>query len=116
MVLESHKNVFIFTPILLLGGTEIQTLNLIRVLINLGYTVTVCCYFEFDESVVSQYRNAGVKLILLKLNRSISFIGNLFKLFIVFIRLVAILNKYKPNIVHVQYLAPGFIPIFFHRK
>ena len=41
------KHVFVATPVLLLGGTEMQTLEMVRVLVKNFYRVTVCCYYEY---------------------------------------------------------------------
>ena len=64
------KHVLIAIPVLLVGGTERQTLTLASVLLNAGYRVTVCCYYESEESMVSEMRNTGAEVLLLGLNRS----------------------------------------------
>jgi glycosyltransferase involved in cell wall biosynthesis len=90
--------------VLLIGGTEIQTLNLVYALVSDGYHVIVCCYYEYEEAVVSMFRSAGAKVILLSLKRS----NGMFSL----IRELRLLIKsQQPNIIHVQYLEPGLIPI-----
>jgi hypothetical protein len=66
----SIRNVLICMPVLLIGGTEIHTLYLVRVLLNAGYQITVCCYFEYDTSMVSQMEEIGSNVILMKLKRS----------------------------------------------
>ena len=38
------KTVLIAIPVLLIGGTEIQTLSVAKALISGGYRVIVCCY------------------------------------------------------------------------
>lgn len=100
--------VLIAIPCLLTGGTEIQTLNLVRALIQGGHQVTTACYFEHTEiwwscmkmRVVKWYsfkegvRLGGVKGILFLLK-------NLWKIKL----------SFKPDVVHVQYMAPGAIPI-----
>lgn len=102
------QHVVVAIPVLLIGGTEVQTLNLVRVLVESGYTVTVCCYYEFDQVMVSMMEEAGAKVVLMGLNRSTGLL-HLFK------KLVEKFKKLKPNIVHVQYVAPGFIPIIASR-
>jgi L-malate glycosyltransferase len=103
-----QKKVMIAIPMLLVGGTEMQSLNLVQVLIEAGYTVTVCCYYEYDDSMVSQMERAGVKVTLMKLKRADGMVSLIIKLKILF-------KEFKPDIVHVQYVAPGFLPIIAAR-
>jgi len=110
-----RRNVLIALPVLLVGGTEIQTLAVVRVLLAAGHRVAVCCYYEFEESVVEQFRYAGAKVVLMGLDRSTDgrgatdHIGELVR------RLGAVFREERPDIVHVQYLAPGLIPILVAR-
>lgn len=104
------KRVMLCTPVLLLGGTEIQMLALVRTLIEGGHRVATCCYYEFDEYVVDQFREAGAQVLLLKLDRSHGYFG-VNKIWELMRKLVRGFDEYKPDIVHVQYLAPGLIPI-----
>lgn len=92
-----------------MGGTEVQTLNLVRVLAA-GYGVTVCCYYEYEEAVVNNFREAGAEVLLLGLVRTgqgsvIAVLWTLLR------RLVTVFRASRPDIVHVQYLAPGLVPI-----
>jgi glycosyltransferase involved in cell wall biosynthesis len=98
------KHCLIAIPCLLLGGTEIQTLNLCRALILGGYQVKVCCYYEFDEKMVDAFQNKGAEVILMALDRTQG-------LFHLIWKLKALFKRIKPDIVHVQYMAPGFVPI-----
>ena len=97
-------HVFVTIPCLLLGGTEVQTLNLARVLVAGGYMVTVCCYYEYDNQMVAAFQKSGAEVVLMGLERS----QGLFELIR---KLKTLFQKVKPNIVHVQYMAPGFAPI-----
>ncbi len=91
-------------PCLLHGGTEMQSLLLVRALIELGYAVEVCCYFEWDERVVAEFQEAGAAVQLLGWSRSLSAIK--------FIRsLAATFQEKSLTAVHVQYMAPGLLPI-----
>jgi glycosyltransferase involved in cell wall biosynthesis len=100
--------VIITIPCLLRGGTEMQTLLLVRALIELGYNVEVCCYFEFDKLVVDEFKAAGVKVEILGWSRAIGTIE--------FIRDLAKIFRVKsPDVVHVQYMAPGLLPIIAAR-
>lgn len=98
------RHVFIATPVLMIGGTEVQTLSLVRVLVSSGYRVSVCCYYEYEPTMVEEMKAAGAEVILMELLRSDG-------LLYLAKRLMGILKEHQPHIVHVQYVAPGFIPI-----
>ncbi len=85
-------------PCLLQGGTELQTLQLARVLRGDGHEVSVCCYFEHDPAMVE----AVGRVELLDLDRSLSPV-----------RLVSVLRRAfaGADVVHVQYMAPGFLAV-----
>ncbi|HAM52391.1 MAG TPA: hypothetical protein DCP92_17475 [Nitrospiraceae bacterium] len=100
----TNKHVVIAIPVLFVGGTEIQTLNLVTVLKSGGYQVSVCCYYEYDDSMVEEVQAAGAHVMLMKLNREDGLV-NLFK------KLRHLFSELNPDIVHVQYIAPGLVPI-----
>lgn len=110
----SQKRVLIATPVLLIGGTEIHALSFVRVLVEAGYKVGVCCYYEFDNSVVVQFKEAGADVILLHSDRSDGRFG-ISKIIELIRNLKSIFKEYRPDIVHVQYLAPGLVPIIAAR-
>lgn len=90
------------------GGTEIQTLNLVKCLKSLDHEISLICYFEHDPIVANEFSTAGASIILLDLVREIGCIN-----FIV--RLWSEIRKIKPEFVHVQYMAPGALPIIAAR-
>ena len=102
--------VLITIPCLLTGGTEMQTLHLTRALIALDYKVCVFCYFEYDMNIVRRFQDAGAEVVLCnpqcngrpKGLRLLKELNTQFR---------AILKEYQPDIVHVQYMAPGLLPI-----
>lgn len=98
----------LLTPVLLLGGTEIQTLALVSVLVSGGYKVTVCCYYEYEQDMVKRFETAGAKVLLMKYERAQG-LWHLAK------GLLKLFREINPDIVHIQYLAPGFIPIIVAR-
>ena len=98
------KDILILLPVLLVGGTEIQTMSLVRALRFGGYNVSVCCYYEHDDSVISQIESSGTNVILLDLRRSAGISP-------LFLHLKRLFEDLEPHIVHVQYIAPGLIPI-----
>ena len=97
--------VLICIPCLMTGGTEIQTLNIVQALVQSGHDVTVACYFEHTPDMVARYRKAGAQIVLFSPDgiratgyRSIIF---LYK------HLRSIVKQMRPDITHVQYMAPG---------
>ncbi len=104
----TKQTVVVTIPVLLVGGTEIQTLNLVRTLVDNGYRVTVCCYYDHEASMVSAMQTAGALVVLLDLAWS----TGLWHLLSVLRRFIA---EQHPDIVHVQYMAPGFIPVLAAR-
>lgn len=103
-----QKKVLIAIPVLLIGGTEMQTLNLVRILIKDSYQVMVCCYYEYNNSMVSQMERAGATVILMKLKRSDGMLS-------LMIKLKKLFRELQPDIIHVQYVAPGLLPIIAAR-
>jgi len=101
---QEPKTTLIMMPVMLLGGTEFQVLSLVQVLVRAGYTIKVCCYYEYDEGVASIFRKNGAQVILMGLKRKDG-LWNLSK------KLRQLLKQISPDIVHVQYLAPAFVPI-----
>ena len=85
-----------------------QTLHLVSVLVSSGYQVTTLCYFEYDTDIVKQFKNIGSQVELLQWNRTISAWQFIF-------RLKRILKNSTPSLVHVQYMAPGALPIIAAR-
>jgi glycosyltransferase involved in cell wall biosynthesis len=104
LAMALNRKIVIAIPCLLRGGTEMQSLLLVRALIELGYDVGVCCYFEWDELVVKEFQAAGAAVRLLGWPRSLGTVG--------FIKsLATIFRETLPTVVHVQYMAPGLLPI-----
>jgi len=105
---EKCQKVVITIPVLLTGGTEIQTLTLVKVLVRAGYEVIVCCFYEFDQCMVNQMRQASAKVALLNQNWNDG-------LWSILKNVTLFLREEKPYIVHVQYMAPGFIAVLSAR-
>lgn len=105
--------VLITIPCLLTGGTEIQTLNLVQALVQDRHQVVVVCYFEYSQEMVYRYQETGCKVMCL--NSSGERIGGWKGALYLFKGLRRVLKIVHPEIVHVQYMAPGAIPILFLR-
>lgn len=79
-----------------------QTLLLSRVFASRGFAVIICCYFLTDEKVIARFNEQKVEVMTLNLPKNaLSFIKGLASFFM----------KVKPDLVHVQYVAPGLLPI-----
>lgn len=102
------RKVWIGIPCLSRGGTEVQTLLLVKALVDFGHEVVVCCYFEFDANVVAEYLIAGASVRLLYLSRSVG----AFRLIHVLSRLF---REESPFVLHVQYMSPGLLPVLAAR-
>ena len=101
--------VLIAIPCLLTGGTEIQTLNLVRALVKGEHQVTTACYFEHTENMVKLYEEAGSKVVLF--SKEGVRLGGVKGILFLLKNLWKIKLSFKPDVVHVQYMAPGAIPI-----
>jgi glycosyltransferase involved in cell wall biosynthesis len=110
----NNAKVLVAIPCLLLGGTEYQTLNLVKALKESGYEVKVLCYFEYDNRMVAYMREAGANVVLMTKSgtRPSKFLPKLSALFQGFRKT---LKTYKPDIVHVQYMAPGSLAILLFK-
>lgn len=101
--------ILICIPCLLTGGTEIQTLNLVQALVGGGHRVVTVCYFEYSENMVARFRQSGSEVVCL--SPTGVRIGGWRGILFLYKGLRKALKRYKPNVAHVQYMAPGAIPI-----
>lgn len=107
--------VLVAIPCLKIGGTEIQTLRLVEALIQNKYHVVTVCYFEYSTNVVQQFMSAGSHVVCLSAygtrpagtKAQWKFLND---------GLRRVVSEYHPDIAHVQYMAPGAMPIIIlHR-
>jgi len=96
--------ILIAIPCLLNGGTERQTLMLSEVLQSCSHAVWILCYFEYDPAIVNELEKTGASVKLLNLDRKSGFLR-------IICRLRKEIRSARPEIVHVQYMAPGALPI-----
>ena len=92
-------------PCLLTGGTEMQTLNTVRALVQGGHEVTVACYFEHTPYMIGQFEEAGAKVLLFSPD-GVRLGGWRIAPFL-YRQLRGVLKTVRPDMVHVQYMAPG---------
>jgi len=83
-------------------------LSLVRVLVNAGYSVSVCCFYESALDMIKSMELAGAKVHLLGLRWDDGLL-TLLK------NVVTFLRREKPDVVHVQYMAPSFIAVLAAR-
>jgi len=102
------NSVIVGIPCLLNGGTERQTLALAKALCQHGYNVTVVCYHEHQPAVVDWFQKAAIRVVLLDLARNVG-------TFRFIRRLAALFRDERPDIVHIQYIQPGLLPIIAAR-
>lgn len=102
--------VLVCIPCLLTGGTEIQTLSLVKALVVAGHQTTTICYFEHNVEMLERFKQTGCKVVCLSPdgNRPLN-IWHTIKF--LFNGLKRIIKDVKPDVAHVQYMAPGAIPI-----
>ena len=96
-------------PCLLTGGTEIQTLNTVHALVLGGHEVTVACYFEHTPEMVARYRKAGAEVILFS-PEGVR-VGGYKSILFLYKHLRSVIKAVRPDMVHVQYMAPGAMVI-----
>ncbi len=122
-------------PCLMTGGTEIQTLSLVKALTAVGHEVVTVCYFEYCAPMVEHYRKAGSRVVLLGDHSGNSLdavsedsTGNISNTasgsrpagaaattVFLFKGLHRVVRSFRPDVAHVQYMAPGAIPIVILR-
>ncbi|MDP4270865.1 MAG: glycosyltransferase family 4 protein [Bacteroidota bacterium] len=120
---NKHRTVVISIPCLLIGGTENQTLYLVRALCELKFRVIIGCYFEWDPLMVDEYRKVGAIVCLLSPEATKNQFVNdkwarpkgLKKIFFLWHSLRGIMKLYRPEIAHVQYMDPGALPIMLFK-
>ena len=96
-------------PCLMTGGTEIQTLNTVRALVQGGHEVTVACYFEHTPYMIGQFEEAGAKVILFSPDGNR--LGGWRIVPFLYKNLRSVVKAVRPDIVHVQYMTPGALVI-----
>lgn len=106
--------VLVCIPCLLTGGTEIQTLSLVQALVEAGHGVTVACYFEHTPQMTARYRETGADVRLMSCDgiRPAGISNTMLHLWHGFRRIIA---EVRPDAAHVQYMAPGAIPVVMLR-
>lgn len=105
--------ILICIPCLLTGGTEIQTQNLVQALVRGGHRVVTVCYFEYSEEMKTRFREIGSEVVCLSATGTR--IGGWRGIIFLYKGLRKAVRQYRPEVVHVQYMAPGAIPILLLR-
>lgn len=108
-------SVLIGIPCLKVGGTEMQTLRLVEALVEGGYHCVTVCYFEYDYSMIQMFEKAGSRVVCLSAygrrpegkHKTYKFLKKGLK---------RVVDEYRPKIAHIQYMAPGAMPIVILNK
>ena len=101
--------ILIAIPCLMIGGTEIQTLNLVRALVKDGHEVVTTCYFEYTDHMIGQYEKAGSKVV--PFSQEGVRVGGFAGIWFLAKNFWRLKRSFRPDVVHVQYMAPGATPI-----
>ena len=101
--------VLVCIPCLMTGGTEIQTLNLVSALVQGGHTVKTVCYFEHSDDMVKRYESAGCEVICL--SETGTRIAGWKSIIFLYKGLKQTVKSFKPDVAHIQYMAPGAVPV-----
>lgn len=106
--------VLVGIPCLMTGGTEVQTLSLVEALVAAGHQPIVACYFEHADGMVERYRRAGARVQLLSASgeRPAGIVATTKHLWR---GLRQIVRSEHPDVSHIQYMAPGALPIVILR-
>jgi len=104
MLNHPKRKVVIPIAVLCRGGTEAQTLYLMKALKPLDFEVQVVCFYESDPEVVKDFEDSGAQVILLNRLRS----RGKFQLFKALYRHY---REHAPDVVHVQYVEQGLLAI-----
>jgi glycosyltransferase involved in cell wall biosynthesis len=105
------RKIIVGIPCLLLGGSELSTLAFVAALMKEGYEIRVCCYHESDSVIVMRFENLGARVDVLGLPRD-----GVPSLRAVYRNLFRYFHSHRPDGVHVQYFAPGMVPILAARR
>lgn len=106
------KKILIVISHLSIGGTEVQTLNLVTALIQNGFQVTVVCLFRNIPSVVSAYKEIGANVYIVSPqynNKEIQIrYPKGWKLIkFIYTHLKKVIKMEHFHLVHVQYMPPA---------
>jgi len=117
--ISERQTVLICIPSLLIGGTEIQTLYLVRALRAWGLSVVVACYYEWNKEMVARYRKMGAEVALFSDNRGMRRFSRrptgLLQIAFLWFKLLRMNRNYRFCAVHVQYMTPGALPLILLR-
>lgn len=114
------KRVLIVIPHLSIGGTEHQTLNTAKALIDAGYNVMVMCLYRCIPSTVESFQRIGVNVVLLSpqynhYGLKIAYHKPLRLVKFLFCGLKQCISSFDPDVIHIQYMTPGATVILLSR-
>lgn len=98
------STISIAIPCLQMGGTEMQTLSLIRALRSADFRIRLIAYFETDPLMLDTVRPLCDELHLLHMDRSWNPLRQLLHLRRAF-------RPFRKEPMHLQYMNPGLLPV-----
>ncbi|MGY6560064.1 MAG: glycosyltransferase family 4 protein [Nitritalea sp.] len=98
------KTISIAIPCLQMGGTEMQTLSLIRALRSAAFRIRLIAYFETDPLMLETVRPLCDELHLLHMDRGWNPLRQLLHLRRAF-------RPFRKDPMHLQYMNPGLLPV-----
>ena len=105
-------DVGLLLPCLLVGGTEVATLETASAFQALGYSVDVVVYFdEVDPTMLATFREKGLQVHLLGVPRG----KGLLSFWQLALRLQQVLRRGRFDLVWVQYMTPTLLPLAVSR-
>ncbi|MDE5877224.1 MAG: glycosyltransferase family 4 protein [Muribaculaceae bacterium] len=107
-----HVDILVLTPCLLNGGTEVQLLSLCQAFQSIGKKVAIACLFEYSQSMVTAFEDLNLQVYCLSKtsSRPKGIIPTIYR---VGISLWRLSRKLKVKKVHIAYMAPGAMSVFF---
>lgn len=99
---------------LTLGGTGLQTLSLVKALLAEQHDVMVVCYFESHPFMTKCFDEAGCRMLYLTIDGQRKS-GSLSTTIFLYKSLRKVVKEFCPEVVHVQYMYPGAIPVLVLR-
>ena len=101
---RTMPKVIIGIPVLFVGGTEMHSFYLAETLARAGFDTKVCCYYDYDPRMLEWFKDAGIDVHLMRLQR-IHGLAHLIK------HLKKMFEAETPDFVHIQYIAPALAAI-----
>ena len=88
----------------------------VSALVAAHHDVTTVCYFEYSGEMVAQYERAGSRVVCMSSSAAMRPHGVWSTLRFLLVGLRRVVKQVRPEVAHVQYMAPGALPIIVLRQ